>query len=58
MRLNDYDSEAKAKQNCDELQFQCGNGHTVVVYSSDPYYPDWVECPYCGELMEVNHEIR
>ena len=52
MKLEDYGSEAAAKRGCDELLFRCENGHSVTVYSSDPYYPDWVECPECGKLME------
>lgn len=52
MRLEEYDSESEAIRMCDELEFQCENDHSVTVYSSDPYYPDWVRCPDCGELME------
>lgn len=34
-----------------ELTFVCNNDHSVTVYSSDPYYPDGVECPFCDEVM-------
>ena len=53
MRLKDYDSKAEAIRICEELEFQCANGHTVTVYSSDPYYPEWVDCPHCDLLMEM-----
>jgi len=52
MRLKDYDSRHDALRMCDQIQFCCENSHSVTVYSSDPYYPDWVECPDCGQLME------
>jgi len=52
MKLEEYDSEAHAKRGRDEMLFTCENEHRVTVYSSDPYYPDWVECPECGHLME------
>jgi hypothetical protein len=52
MRLKDYDSEQDAKRMCEELVFCCEQGHSVTVWSSDHYYPDWVECPECGHLME------
>jgi len=53
MRLKDYESRAAALRKCTELQFCCENGHSVTVHSSDSYYPDWVECPECGKLMET-----
>lgn len=53
MRLKDYDSEQEAIRGRDEMEFCCKNGHSVTVYSSDPYYPDWVRCPECDDLMEM-----
>lgn len=52
MRLKDYDSREDALRHRAELEFCCENGHSVTVYTSDHYYPDWVECPYCEQLME------
>ena len=36
----------------DLLLFSCDNDHSVKVYSGDPYYPEYVECPECEEMME------
>jgi len=57
MRLKEYETEADAKRGRREMVFGCENGHTVTVYSSDPYYPDWVECPVCEYLMEFPAEV-
>jgi len=57
MRLEEYESEADAKCGRDKLVFGCENGHTVTVYSSDPYYPDWVDCPFCDCLMQCPPEV-
>jgi hypothetical protein len=54
--LEDYETEEQAKRGRDEMLFTCKNNHSVTVYSSDPYYPDWVECPECGRLMEHSQE--
>lgn len=52
MRLEYYSSEAAAIRSCEAIAFECENDHEVTVYSGDPYYPNWVRCPYCDELME------
>jgi len=51
MKPQSFDSKQEATRMCSELRFCCQNNHSITVYSSDPYYPDWVECPECGKLM-------
>lgn len=35
----------------ERLEFECENGHTLIIHSGDPYYPEWAECMECGEKM-------
>ena len=47
---------AEAVRQTNQLLFTCENDHTVIVYSSDPYYPDAVKCQICGGLMRCDQD--